>query len=92
MKTFFKWVGIILAGLVGLFLYFEFPDFRIFVTGAAGFAVVYKMLEELIESTVRRVVREQIQSIRDEQNGQRNDLRVIARKISELSEDRQGRY
>jgi len=63
-----------LAGLAGLFVWFAFPAVQPLVGAAAAAAIAYQFISSMIEDVVRKVVREELQHLKEDSHAARQTL------------------
>jgi hypothetical protein len=87
MKSFFK-IGAWLAALfVGLFIWNVAPDFRPMVTWALAAAFICYVLSTIVEVTIKRVMRDELQGLRRQSDDAANNLALLDRKVTAILED-----
>jgi hypothetical protein len=87
MKKALKFLGWSALGLVVLAAYFAFPDFQRVLGIAGGCAFAYHLMKELVESTIRRVLWDELLELRQQSNANTDRLETIDRKVTAILSD-----
>lgn len=87
MKNGLKYAGLLLLGLVGVALYLALPEYQWFVGIVAGGAVALNALHELVTNAVRRVIDQELRTLRQQGYTNTERLEGIDRKVSAVLKD-----
>jgi hypothetical protein len=87
MKKVLASMGWVAAGLIGALIFYAYPDYRIHIEIILGIIFGYRLLDELLESAVRRVLWDEFLELRRQSHANTDRLEDIDRKVSAILSD-----
>ncbi len=79
-----RWVGYALAALIGWAAIVAFPDLQNWAIGAAVAVFAYRIIDQLVETVVRRVLDKELGEIRRQFYTDSERIEVIDRKVGAI--------